>query len=86
MNTAPVTSREEAVLAALAAGILGEAYDPAVPGRMLEILGRTANRRDREQLLGVLRALDSRAGALLLTGRAAPLPGASAAEAEAVVR
>ncbi|HZB61005.1 MAG TPA: GMC family oxidoreductase [Actinomycetota bacterium] len=86
MKTAPVTSREEAVLAALAAGILGEAYDPAVPGRMLEILGRTANRRDREQLLGVLRALDSRAGALLLTGRAAPLPGASAAAAEVVVR
>ena len=86
MKTASVTSREEAVLAALAAGILGEAYDPAVPGRMLEILGRTANRRDREQLLGVLRALDSRAGALLLTGRPAPLPGASAAAAEAVVR
>jgi long-chain-alcohol oxidase len=86
MKTAPVTSREAAVLAALAAGILGEAYDPAVPGRMLEILGRTANRRDREQLLGVLRALDSRAGALLLTGRAAPLPGAGAAAAEAVVR
>ena len=53
---------------------------------MLEILGRTANRRDREQLLGVLRALDTRAGALLLTGRPAPLPGASAAAAEAVVR
>jgi len=86
MKTAPVTSREAAVLAVLAAGILGEAYDPAVPGRMLEILGRTANRRDREQLLGVLRALDSRAGALLLTGRAVPLPGASAAAAEAVVR
>jgi long-chain-alcohol oxidase len=86
MKTAPVTSREAAVLAALAAGILGEAYDPAVPGRMLEILGRTANRRDREQLLGVLRALDSRAGALLLTGRAVPLPGAGAAAAEAVVR
>ena len=86
MKTASITSREEAVLAALAAGILGEAYDPAVPGRMLEILGRAANRRDREQLLGVLRALDSRAGALLLTGRPAPLPGASAAAAEAVVR
>ena len=53
---------------------------------MLEILGRTANRRDRQQLLGVLRALDSRAGALLLTGRPAPLPGAGAAAAEAVVR
>jgi choline dehydrogenase-like flavoprotein len=38
------------VLAALAAGILGPAYDPAVPGRMLEILGGTASRRDRERL------------------------------------
>jgi long-chain-alcohol oxidase len=79
-------SREAAVLAALAAGILGEAYDPAVPGRMLELLGRTASRRDRDQLLGVLRALDSRAGALLLCGRPVPLAGASAAAAEAVVR
>jgi long-chain-alcohol oxidase len=79
-------SRQEAVLAALAAGILGPAYDPAVPGRMLEILGRTANRRDRDQLLGVLSALDSRAGALLLTGRPAPVSGCSPAAAEAVVR
>ncbi|HET9290488.1 MAG TPA: GMC family oxidoreductase N-terminal domain-containing protein, partial [Actinomycetes bacterium] len=88
-STARVTragSRQEAVLAALAAGILGEAFDPAVPGRMLEILGRTASRRDREQLLGVLRALGSRAGALALTGRPAPLPGLDPAAAEAVVR
>ena len=50
MTSAPTTSgtgatagsRQTAVLAALAAGILGDAYDPAVPGRMLEILGRTA--------------------------------------------
>ena len=51
-------SRQEAVLAALAAGVLGPAYDPAVPGRMLEILGRTASRRDRDRLLRVLAALD----------------------------
>jgi long-chain-alcohol oxidase len=79
-------SREEAVLAALAAGVLGPAFDPAVPGRMLELLGRVPSRRDRSQLLGVLRALDSRAGALLLTGRAAPVSGRPAAAAEAVVR
>ncbi|HJW61599.1 MAG TPA: hypothetical protein VJ931_18355, partial [Actinomycetota bacterium] len=65
------------MLAALAAGILGPACDPAVPGRMLEILGRLASRRDRDQLAAVLRALDSRAGALLLTGRPAPLSGCS---------
>jgi len=80
------SSRPEAVLAALAAGILGEAYDPAVPGRMLDILGRTASRRDRDQLLGLLRALDTRAGALLLTGRPARVSGAGAAAAEAVVQ
>jgi long-chain-alcohol oxidase len=88
-STARVTGagpRHEAALAALAAGILGEAYDPAVPGRMLEILGRTASRRDRDQLLGVLRALDSRAGALALTGRPAPLSGLDPAAAEAVAR
>ena len=72
------------MLAALAAGILGPAYDPAVPGRMLEILDRLG-RRDRDQLATVLRALDSRAGALLLTGRPAPLSGCSPAAAEAVV-
>jgi long-chain-alcohol oxidase len=78
--------RQEAVLAALAAGVLGPAFDPAVPGRMLEILGRTAGRRDRERLFAVLRALDSRAGALALAGRPAPLAGAGPAAAEAVVR
>ena len=68
-------SRQEAVLAALAAGILGPAFDPAVPGRMLEMLHRTAGRRDRDRLLQVLAALDTRAGALALTGRPAPLSG-----------
>ncbi|MFL5881848.1 MAG: GMC family oxidoreductase N-terminal domain-containing protein [Actinomycetota bacterium] len=78
--------RQEAVLAALAAGVLGPAFDPAVPGRMLELLGRTASRRDRDRLLAVLGALDSRAGALALTGRPAPLSARPAAAAEAVVR
>jgi long-chain-alcohol oxidase len=79
-------SRQEAALAALAAGILGPAFDPAVPGRVLELLGRTASRRDRDRLLSVLGALDSRAGALALTGRPAPLSGRPAAAAEAMVR
>jgi long-chain-alcohol oxidase len=77
--------REEAVLAALAAGVLGPAPDPAVPGRMLAILGGTANRRDRERLLGVLRALDTRAGALALTGHPGPVSGRPPAAAEAVM-
>jgi long-chain-alcohol oxidase len=79
-------SRQEAVLAALAAGILGPAFDPAVPGRMLEMLHRTAGRRDRDRLLGVLAALDTRAGALALTGRPAPLSGRPPVAAEALVR
>src|SRR4029453_14119298 len=65
-------AREEAVLAALAAGVVGPAVDPAVPGQMLGILDGTANRGDRERLLAVLRALDTRAGALALTGRPGP--------------
>jgi hypothetical protein len=83
---AGVPSRPEAVLAALAAGMLGPAFDPQVPRRMLEILDRLASRRDRDLLLGVLRVLDSRAGALALTGRPAPVSGLAPAAAEAVLR
>src|SRR4029450_8461306 len=48
-------AREEAVLAALAAGVVGPAVDPAVPGRMLGILDGTANRGARQRLRGVRR-------------------------------
>jgi long-chain-alcohol oxidase len=82
---AGATSRQEVVLAALAAGILGPAYDPAVPGRMLELLGRVPGRRDRQRLLGALAALDTRAGAWALTGHPAPVSGRPPATAEATV-
>jgi long-chain-alcohol oxidase len=82
---AGATSRQKAVLAALAAGILGPAYDPAVPGRMLELLGRVPGRRDRERLLGALAALDTRAGAWALTGHPTPVSGRPLAAAEATV-
>jgi long-chain-alcohol oxidase len=85
-GAAGAAARPEAVLAALAGGILGPGYDPAVPARMLEILDHTASRRDRARLLRVLRALDSRAGALALTGRPQPGSGLSEAAAEAVLR
>jgi long-chain-alcohol oxidase len=75
----------EAVLAAVAAGVLGPAYDPAVPGRMLDLLSRVPSRRDRDLLAGALRALDSRAGAWVLTGRPAPLSGRPPAAAEALL-
>jgi long-chain-alcohol oxidase len=74
------------VLAALAAGLLGADPGPEVPGRVLTTLDRLAGRRDREQLLGVLRALDTRAGALALTGRPVPVSALGPAAAEAVVR
>jgi long-chain-alcohol oxidase len=74
------------VVAALAAGILGPDHDPEVPARVLATLDRLASRRDRDRLLGALRAVDHRAGALALTGRAAPVGALPAAAAEAVVR
>jgi long-chain-alcohol oxidase len=83
---AGAVSSAAAVLAALAAGILGPGYDHEVPGRMLALLDRTASRRDRDQLLGVLRVLDSRAGALALTGRPVPVSGLLPDAAEAVLR
>jgi len=74
------------VVAAVAAGLLGPGYHPEVPARVLALLDRTPARRDRDQLLGVLRVLDSRAGALALTGRPVPVSGLSPAAAEALVQ
>jgi long-chain-alcohol oxidase len=73
-------------LAALAAGLLGPGSDPEVPARVLALLDRMPARRDRDQLLGVLRALDSRTGALALTGRPVPVSGRSPAAAEALLQ
>jgi len=74
------------VVAAVAAGLLGPGYHPEVPARVLALLDRTPARRDRDQLLGVLRVLDSRAGALALTGRPVPVSGLPPAAAEALVQ
>jgi long-chain-alcohol oxidase len=74
------------VVAAVAAGLLGPGYHPEVPGRVLALLDRTPARRDRDQLLGVLRALDSRAGALALTGRPVPVSALGPPAAEALVQ
>ncbi|HEX8132559.1 MAG TPA: GMC family oxidoreductase [Actinomycetes bacterium] len=74
------------VAAALAAGLLGPGYHPEVPARVLALLDRSPSRRDRDQLLGVLRALDSRAGALALTGRPVPVSGLAPAAAEALLQ
>jgi long-chain-alcohol oxidase len=74
------------VVAAVAAGLLGPGYHPEVPARVLALLERTPARRDRDQLLGVLRVLDSRAGALALTGRPVPVSALPPAAAEALVQ
>jgi choline dehydrogenase-like flavoprotein len=70
---APDTERPAAVLAALAGGFLGPDHPAEVPARALTFLNRLASRRDRDQLMGVLRLLDTRAGALSLTGKPVPL-------------
>jgi long-chain-alcohol oxidase len=82
------TARQPAarVVAAVAAGLLGPGYHPEVPARVLALVDRTPARRDRDQLLGVLRVLDSRAGALALTGRPVPVSTLPPAAAEALLQ
>lgn len=74
----------EPVVAALARGALGAAYDPAVPGRVLGSLSQ-APLADQKRVLATLRALGTKRGALALTGRRVPISWLSAAEAEAVL-
>ena len=74
------------VLAALARGVLGRGYTPDVLPRMHETLAKVASEGDRNRMLATLRALDTRAGALALSGR--PVPGSwlSPAEAEKLIQ
>ena len=74
------------VLRALARGALGESYSPEVPFRMREMIEWLAADRDRNQILSTLRALDTRFGALALTGAARPVSWLSQREAEAVLQ
>src|SRR5262245_46211722 len=55
----------------------------AVPARIAALLGRLPSKSARDQLQMVLRLLASRAGALLLTGRATPLPDRPTQQVEA---
>ena len=82
----PHQTRIDPVLSSLARGILGEGYTPEVLPRMHQILGKIASDGDRTQMLGTLRALDSRAGALALTGQPVRVSWMSQREAEAVVQ
>jgi long-chain-alcohol oxidase len=73
-------------LASLARGILGEGYVPEVPQRMFDTIGRVASEADEKQVLGTLKMMSSRAGALALTGRPTPVPWLSPREAEALIQ
>jgi hypothetical protein len=64
----PTDRRMSGVVAALARGVLGDGYVPEVTARMLAGISQLASSTERSRLERVLRALDTRAGALLLTG------------------
>jgi long-chain-alcohol oxidase len=74
------------VLAALARGVLGSSYIPEVPERIIEQIAGLPSETDRKRLLGVLRLLDTRAGALLFTGKPMPVSWLSARETEALLQ
>lgn len=74
------------VLAALARGILGRGYSPEVLPRMHATLAKVASEGDRKRMITTLRTLDTRAGALVLTGRAVPGSWLSPAEAEKLIQ
>ncbi|MGH2754934.1 MAG: GMC family oxidoreductase N-terminal domain-containing protein [Actinomycetota bacterium] len=74
------------VLSSLARGALGDRYSSEVPGRILSSLAHLPSDGDRKRLLGILRALDTRAGALMFTGRPVPVSWLRQVEAEAVLQ
>ncbi|HYI46726.1 MAG TPA: GMC family oxidoreductase [Actinomycetota bacterium] len=74
------------MLTALARGVLGKGYIPEVPKRMWDLISNAASDADQKQLLGLLRLLDTKAGALLFTGRPTPVSWLSPREAEALVQ
>lgn len=76
----------DAVVAALGRGALGESYIPEVPQRVLESLAALPSAADRKQIETALRLLDTRAGALLLTGRPIPVSWLTQGEAEKVLQ
>lgn len=77
---------EMAVLRALAKGVLGEGYISEAAGRARSLIDQLASEKDRNQILTTLRALDTRAGALALTGAARPVSWLAPGEAEAVIQ
>jgi long-chain-alcohol oxidase len=85
-TSAGMTPKEHGVLAALARGALGDDYAVDVPARMMSSVRGIASAAERNQVLGAMRALDTRAGAFALTGRPVPVSWLGPAEAEAALQ
>lgn len=73
------------VVAALARGVLGEGYSSEIPDRMLHALDHLASDVEKNRFFTALKLMDTRAGALALTGRPVPVSWLTAGEAEAVL-
>ncbi len=80
------TDQVARVVAALAAGVLGPDHGPAVPERVLATFDLLPSRQDRDKLVGALRLLGSRLGALALTGSPRPVPERSREVVEALLQ
>jgi len=81
-----MTPQGHAALASLARGALGDDYVVDVAARMMLSIRGIASSAERNQLLGALRALDTRVGALALTGRPVPISWLTPDEAEVVLQ
>jgi choline dehydrogenase-like flavoprotein len=75
-----------AVLATLGRGVLADRYEPEVAHRMRAMIDRLPSASDRVQLIRVLRALNTRAGAVALTGRSVPFSWLSPRASEHVLQ
>ena len=82
----PVPPSVHRVVASLARGVLGDRYTAEVPDRFLNSLQKVPSESDRKRLFSALKALDSRAGALMLTGKPTPVSWLKQSEAEAVLQ
>ena len=70
------------VLSSFARGVLGRAFVPGLVPAMLEAVGFLPTESVRRELLTAVRLLDTRAGALALTGRPVPVSWLSPPEVE----
>ncbi|HEX2296615.1 MAG TPA: GMC family oxidoreductase N-terminal domain-containing protein [Actinomycetota bacterium] len=83
---APYPASTRAVLAALGRGVLGREFEPGLVTRMLQVADTLPTEGQRRELVAAFAVLDSRAGALALTGRPVPVSWLTPAEAEALLQ